>query len=340
MSKKIMANPAEIRKSEEGASADASAENKPETFVGIDVSKGWIDVHFLPSKQTEHVDTDGKSLEAWVKTLPDNITLVVMEATGGLEIPVFSALAARQIPVAVVNPFQTRNFAKSLNLRKKTDEVDAYALALFAERMRPTARPFPTEQQRELDEILARRGQITGMIASEKNRKKQARNSQVLARIEAHIAWMEGEVDDCDKKISGLIAANPAWNELDQLLQTMPGVGSGSAHALICHLPELGTLGRRALASLTGVAPFEHQSGQWHGKRFCAGGRAVLRSMLFMAASSASRHNPPIRDFYERLRARGKAHKVAIIACVRKMLNILNTMVKTGQEWQSVQKNA
>jgi transposase len=340
MSKNIMSDSEKISKSEEGVSSDAVQKNHPETFVGIDVSKGWIDVRLLPSQQTAHVETDEKSLGAWAKTLPGNITLVVMEATGGLEIPVFAALAARQIPVAVVNPFQTRNFAKSLNLRKKTDEVDAYVLALFAERMRPKARPFPTEQQRELDEILARRGQLTGMIASERNRKKQARNAQVLAGIEAHIAWMEGEVDDCDKKISALIAANPEWDALDKLLQTMPGVGAGSAHALICHLPELGALGRRALASLTGVAPFERQSGQWRGKSFCTGGRAVLRSMLFMAANSASRHNPPIREFYERLRARGKAHKVAIIACVRKMLTMLNTMVKNNEKWSSVQKTA
>jgi transposase len=336
MSENSMPKIATISKSEE----NAAQENQPELFLGIDVSKGWIDACLLPSKQTEHVDTDEKSLEAWAKTLPENITLVVMEATGGLEIPVFAALAARQIPVAVVNPFPTRNFAKSLNLRKKTDKIDAYVLALFAERMRPEARPFPSEQQQELDDILARRGQLTGMIASEKNRKQQARNTKVLARIEAHIAWLDAEVADCDKKISGLIAANPAWNNLDKLLQTMPGVGPGAAHALICHLPELGHAGRRALASLTGVAPFEHQSGLWRGKSFCSGGRATLRSFLFMAARSASRWNPPIRDFYERLRSRGKADKVAIVACVRKMLNILNTMVKTGQEWQSVQKNA
>jgi len=339
MSDKIMSNSAAISKSEENAACVAQ-ENQPELFLGIDVSKGWIDAYLLPSKQTAHVDTDEESLAKWAESLPKSITLVVMEATGGLEIPVFAALAARQIPVAVVNPFQTRNFAKSLNLRKKTDEVDAYALALFAERMRPTARPFPSEQQRELDEILARRGQLTGMIASEKNRKQQARNAEVLARIEAHIAWMERDVADCDKKISGLIAANPVWNDLDKLLQTMPGIGPGAAHALICHLPELGHSGRRALASLTGVAPFEHQSGQWHGKSFCSGGRATLRSMLFMAARSASRWNPPIRDFYEQLRARGKAHKVAIIACVRKMLTTLNTMVKNNEEWRLVQKNA
>jgi transposase len=315
-------------------------EKQPRVFVGVDVSKGWIDACLLPTEQTAHVATDEKSLAEWAESLPRNTAMVVMEATGGLEIPVFAALAARHIPVAVVNPFQTRNFAKSLNLRKKTDEVDAYALALFAERMRPKAHPFPTEQQRELDEILARRGQITGMIASERNRKKQARNQEVFAEIVEHIAWMESRIDDCDKKISGLIAANPAWDNLDKLLQTMPGIGPGSAHALICHLPELGMLGRRALASLTGVAPFEHQSGQWRGKSFCTGGRAVLRSMLFMAANSARRHNPPIREFYERLRSRGKAHKVAIIACVRKMLGILVTMVKTNKKWNIGAENS
>lgn len=308
--------------------------------LGIDVSQQWIDTCLLPSKQTERVDTDEKSLAEWAAKLPDGITLVVMEATGGLEIPVFAALAARHIPVAVVNPFQTHNFAKSLNLHKKTDKVDACTLAIFAERMKPEARPFPSEQQRELDEILARRGQITGMIASEKNRKKQARNKEVCADIEAHIAWLDSRIADCDKKISGLIAANPAWDNLDALLQTMPGVGPGSAHAIICNLPELGMLNRRVIASLTGVAPFEHQSGQWCGRSFCSGGRAVLRSMLFMAANSARQHNPPIREFYDRLRARGKAHKVAIIACVRKMLGILNTMVKKNEKWKIRAENA
>jgi transposase len=201
-------------------------------FSRVGVSKGWIDVRLLPSEQTAHVETDKKSLAEWANTIPGNIALVVMEATGGLEIPVFAALAARHIPVAVVNPFQTRNFAKSLNLHKKTDKVDAHVLALFAERMRPKARPFPSEQQRELDEIFARRGQLTGMIASERNRKKQARNLEVIAKINTHIAWMEGAIDDCDKKISGLIAANPAWENLDKLLQTMPGIGPGSAHAV------------------------------------------------------------------------------------------------------------
>jgi transposase len=336
MSKNSMPKNAEISKPEE----NVAQEKQREVFLGIDVSKNWIDACLLPNKQTEHVDSDEKSLAEWAKTLPGNIALVVMEATGGLEIPVFAALAARHIPVAVVNPFQTHNFAKSLNLHKKTDKVDAETLALFAERMRPQARPFPTEQQRELDEILARRGQLTGMIASERNRKKQARNLEVCADIKTHIAWMESRVDDCDKKISGLIAENPAWNNLDELLQTMPGIGPGSAHALICHLPELGGMGRRGAASMTGVAPFEHQSGQWRGKSFCTGGRAVLRSMLFMAANSARRHNPPIREFYERLRARGKAHKVAIIACVRKMLGILVTMVKTNKKWKICAENS
>jgi transposase len=335
MSEKIMSDNAAISKSEEVG----AQEEQPKVFVGVDVSKNWIDAYTLPSKQTAHVGTDEKSLKEWAESLPENITLVVMEATGGLEIPVFAALAARKIPVAVVNPFRTRNFAKSLNLRKKTDEVDAYVLALFAERMPLTPQPFPSEQQRELDEILARRGQLTAMIASEKNRRKQARNAEVRAKIEAHIAWMEGDIADCDKKISGLIAANPAWNKLDSLLRTMPGIGTGSAHAIICNLPELGVLNRRVIGSLTGVAPFEHQSGQWRGKSFCSGGRAVLRSMLFMAANSASRHNPPIREFYTRLRAAGKAHKVALVACIRKMLGILNTMVKKNEEWKICAKN-
>jgi len=314
--------------------------NQPGLFLGVDVSKASIDAYLLPSKQTWHVERKFAKLEEWAASLPENISLVVMEATGNLERPVAVALVARKIPVAIVNPRQTRSFANALNIQAKTDPKDALVLATYAKAIAPEARPLPGEKQFELEESLARRRQLVGMLASEKNREEQAFGKKTLASIREHMAWLESRIQDCDKGITEAIAENSAWSELKGLLESTPGVGPGTSRTLIIDLPELGALNRRQIAALTGVAPFDRQSGQWRGKSFCSGGRAAVRSMLHMATVSAVQWNRVIREFYERLMRQGKPYHVAMTACARKLLTILNTMVKKGEKWNPVQKNA
>jgi len=320
--------------------APGAEKNQTSLVLGIDVSKEWIDACLLPSEQTWHVATDDASLKNWAKELPDDITLVVMEATGGLETPVAAAVAERGFPVAVVNPRPVRDFAKALNLLAKTDKLDARVIALFAQAIRPEARPLPDEKQQEFNELLARRRQLVEMLASEKNREKQARCKKVKASVQASIAWLQSQIKDVDRELTELIHANPVWHEREKLLRTMPGVGEGTARTLLAELSELGQLTRREVAALVGLAPFVHQSGKWRGKSFCTGGRRAIRRILFMAATTARQHNPVIQAFYERLRAQQKPYKVAMAACMRKMLVTLNTMVKNNEPWQLVQKNA
>jgi transposase len=319
-------------------SALTDKENQPGLFLGIDISKASIDACLLPSKQTWHVERKFAKLEEWAASLPENISLVVMEATGNLERPVAVALVARKIPVAIVNPRQTRSFANALNIQAKTDLKDALVLAMYAKTIAPEARPLPTEKQFELEESLARRRQLVGMLASERNREEQAFGKKTLASIREHIVWLESRIQDCDKGITKAIAENSAWSELRELLESAPGVGPGTSRTLIIDLPELGALNRRQIAALTGVAPFDRQSGQWRGKSFCSGGRAAVRSMLHMATVSAVRWNRIIREFYERLKRQGKPYHVAMTACARKLLTILNTMVKKEEKWNPVQK--
>ena len=336
MKKLIVSQPEENQTSQEVV----AEENQTKLYLGVDVSKDSIDAHLLPSNQTWHVATDDASLDAWARELPGNVSLVVMEATGGLEIPGAAALGARQFPVAVVNPHRASKFGKSLNYRGKTDKIDAYVLALFAERIQPEARPLPTDKQMEFSETLARRRQLVDMIASEKNRLKQARGEKVRAHIRAHIAWMKGQQADCDAELGALIAANPAWVEQEKLLQSVPGVGPVTARTLIGEMPELGSVNTKEAASLVGLAPFPRESGKWFGKRFCSGGRAVIRKALHMAALTAKRWNPVIKEFYERLVRHGKSHKVALTACMRKLLSILNTMAKKNERWKNCAKSS
>ena len=315
-------------------------ENKTKLYLGVDVSKGSIDACLLPSNQTWHVATDDASLESWARELPGSISLVVMEATGGLELSVAAALGSRQFPVAIVNPLRASKFAKALNYRGKTDKIDAHVLALFAERMQPDAHPLPTEKQLEFNEVLSRRRQLVEMITAEENRLKQARGEKVRAHIRAHIAWMKGQKADCEAELGGLIDANPVWSEREELFRSVPGVGPITARTLIAEMPELGTLNGKAAAALTGLAPFPRESGKWFGKRFCSGGRAIVRTALHMATLSAIRCNAPIQEFYNRLVQHGKPHKVAMTACMRKLLGIINAMAKQKKKWETVHKNA
>jgi transposase len=305
-------------------------------YLGIDLSKDWFDAHLLPTGQKWHIDAKPAALEAWVNQLPPNLTLAVMEASGGLETTVAALLAERRLPVAVVNPRQVRNFAIAIGFLAKTDPIDAHAIALFAERVRPTPRPLKTEEQQELDEVLARRRQLVQTLAGEKNRLGQARSKAVRISLQAHIGWLERQIKKVEEQIDTMIKASPLWREREDLLQSTPCIGPATARTLVAELPELGTLGRRQIAALTGVAPYQRQSGKWKGKSFCSGGRAAVRSMLYMAALTGTRFNPVLKEFYQRLIACGKAHKVAMVACMRKLLTILNAMARDNKKWGEV----
>lgn len=286
-----------------------------------------------PPARPWHVATDQAAMEAWIDVLPPEITLVVMEATGGLETTVAALLANRGLPVAVVNPRQIHDFAKAMGRRAKTDKLDAHVIALFGERMQPTARPLKEEQLQELDEMLARRRQLVEMLAGEKNRLAQARSPRVRASVASHIAWLEGQIEGRDKELSEAIKASPLWREREDLLQSAPGIGPVTARTLVADLPELGTLGRRQISALVGVACFTQRSGKWAGKSFCSGGRAAVRAALYMASLTGTRFNPVLKEFYQRLTAQGKPHKVAMVACMRKLLCILNAMVRDKKKW-------
>jgi len=260
--------------------------------------------------------------------------LVVMEATGGLELPVATALAAAGLPLAVVNPRQVRDFAKATGRLAKTDTLDARVLAHFAEAVRPEPRPLPDDQLRELSALVARRRQIVNMITAEKNRLGSARSKSIRDRIKAHIEWLQQEVADVDDQLGRSIRQTPIWRENDQILQSVPGVGPILSLTLLADLPELGHLDRKKIAALVGVAPLNRDSGIWRGRRAIWGGRAQIRSVLYMSTLSAKRFNPVIREFYERLLAAGKLKKVALTACMHKLLIILNAMMKNRSLWQ------
>ena len=258
--------------------------------------------------------------------------MIVVEATGGWESRVAAALAAASLPVAVINPRQARAFARATGHLAKTDRLDAQVLARFAEAVRPTPRPLPDEAAQELAALLTRRRQLVDMLTAEKNRLGQARG-QVRAQIRTHITWLERQITARDTDISTLIRQSPVWRERDDLLQSAPGVGPVFSTTLVAELPELGTLSRQQIAALVGVAPLNQDSGTLRGRRTCWGGRAAVRTVLYMATLVATRCNPVIRACYARLVAAGKAKKVALVACMRKLLTILNAMLKHHRPW-------
>lgn len=304
-------------------------------FVGIDVSKDRLDVHVLPVDEAFGVarDADGVAeLVARLAALPP--ALVVLEATGGFEQVVAASLAAAGLPVVVINPRQIRDFARAVNRLAKTDRIDAAVIALFAERVRPPVRPVPDAQARLLDELVTRRRQVIEMIVAEGNRLRQTDNRRLKTRIERHRKLLQDELSEVDRDLDDSIRGTPIWRESGDLLQSVPGVGKGTARTLIAELPELGQLDRRKIAALVGVAPFNRDSGLLRGKRRVSGGRAGVRAALYMAALVASRHNEVIAPFYQRLRAAGKPAKVALIACMRKLLTILNAILRDHKPWQ------
>ena len=305
------------------------------TYVGIDVAKAQVDVALRPTGErwvVSYQEPGIRELVSQLKTIGP--AKIVLEASGGLELPLVAALAAATLPVVVVNPRQVRDFAKATGTLAKTDALDAAVLAHFAAAIRPPARPLKDTETQVLSSLVARRHQVVTMLVSEKNRLGTA-ISAVQPRIEAHIAWLEQELDDLDEGLRQALRNSPVWREKDDLLRTVPGVGRQVSLTLLAYLPELGTLDRRQVAALVGVAPFNRDSGTLRGKRTVWGGRARVRAALYMGALVASRFNPVIREFYQRLLAAGKPKKLALTACMRKLLVILNSMLKHRSPWRA-----
>ncbi len=303
-------------------------------FVGIDVSKDRLDVALRPLADGWSVPNADPGIASLVDRLrPLTPALIVLEATGGLELPLTGALAAAGLPVVVVNPRQVRDFARATGKLAKTDALDAAVLAQFADAVRPALRPLPDGEMQALSALLARRRQLLEMRTAEQHRLGMAR-PPVRKGIRAHIAWLDRHLAQTDDDLARAIRESPLWRERDDLLQSTPGVGPVLARTLLASLPELGTLNRKQIAALVGVAPLNRDSGTLRGRRSVWGGRAHVRAALYMSALAATRHNPVIRPFYQRLCAAGKAKKVALTACMHKLLLILNAMVKHRIPWQ------
>ena len=303
-------------------------------YVGIDVAKDHLDVALRPTEDAWTVANEPEGLETLIRRLkPAEPRLVVLEATGGYEAPVAAALSTAGIPVAVVNPRQVRDFAKATGQLAKTDRIDAATLALFADRVRPEPRPLPDPVGEELRALVARRRQLLEMLGAEQNRLRHATAPSVEKGLQKHVRWLKRQLEDVDDDLQRVVRNSPLWRGKDDLLQSVPGIGPVTSRTLLAELPELGRLNRREIAALVGVAPLNRDSGRWRGRRFVWGGRAAVRNTLYMAALTASRHNPVIRTFYERLVDRGKPHKVALTACMRKLIVILNAMAKSNQPW-------
>lgn len=302
-------------------------------FVGIDVSKATLDVAVLPEDRCWQVARTPSGIAALVETLRSvDVHLVVLEATGGLEAPVAAACAAATLPVVVVNPRQARAFAKASGTLAKTDVMDARLLARLGQTLQPDIRPLKDVETQALQELLTRRRQLVDMLTMEKNRWQQA-SPRVRSDIRAHIDWLSRRLKDVDGDLAAAIAGIPAFRLKDDIIRSLPGAGRVLSMTLLASLPELGHLNRRQVAALAGVAPFNCDSGTLRGNRRIWGGRAAVRAVLYMATISAIRCNPIIRAFHQRLRDAGKKPKVAITACMRKLLTILNAMVKTNTPW-------
>ncbi len=306
-------------------------------FVGIDVAKAELVVAIHPTNERWTVAND----ERGVRTLVERLrsvppTLIVLEATGGYELLAVAALVAAALPVVVANPRQVRDFARGTGQLAKTDRLDADILATFAERVRPAVRPLPDAEAQELDALLTRRRQLLEMLGAERNRLGQVFGKgkrPVKKSLTAHIAYLERELKSTDHDLGDLVRASPAWREQDNLLRSVPGVGPVLSRTLLADLPELGRLSRREIAKLVGVAPLSRDSGTFRGRRFVQGGRASVRAVLYMSALVGIKWNVVISAFYHRLVAAGKPKKLALVACMRKLLTILNTITRTRQPW-------
>lgn len=301
-------------------------------FVGIDVSKAQLDVAMRPEGRFAVVNDEQGRAQLRERLQAVAPTLVVLEATGGVELPLTSALVLVGLPVVVVNPRQVRDFAKATGQLAKTDAIDAHVLARFAEVIRPELRPLPDEQTQALAALVTRRQQLIEMLTAEKNRLMSARPT-IRKNLRAHIAWLERALQQADTDLAEAIRQSPVWREKEALLRSVPGIGPVLTTTLLANLPELGTLTQKQIAALVGVAPLNRDSGTLRGRRTVWGGRARVRTALYMAAIVAARFNPVICAFNQRLLAAGKAKKVALVACMRKLLTIVNAMLKHQTPW-------
>jgi transposase len=307
--------------------------------VGIDVAKAELVIAVRPSGEQWTAPNDEPGVGALVRQLRQlTPALIVLEATGGYELLCAAALAAAELPVVVVNPRQVRDFAKATGQLAKTDRIDAGLLALFAERIHPAVRAVRDPAARELEGLLTRRRQLLEMRQAEANRLGMVLGRSqrgVRQSLKKHIAFLDRELAMTDSDLDRMVRESPMWRERDDLLQSVPGIGPVVARTMLAELPELGQLNRRAIAKLVGVAPLNWDSGTWRGRRVVHGGRATVRAALYMAALVATRHNPLIKAFYQRLLAGGKPKKVALVACMRKLLTLLNHLLRTGQRWST-----
>ena len=312
----------------------------PDIFIGIDVSKERLDIGTYPSGQCQSVTHDDASIQGlvgqWKELRP---RLIVLEATGGFERRISRALVSAELRFTIVNPRHVRNFAKATGQLAKTDRMDALILARYAEAVRPAVRPLPDEATEELKALTARRRQIIEMMVAEKNRLGSAPKA-VKKRINSHLRWLEAELAGANKDLDQAIRQSPIWKENEDLLQSAPAIGPTVSRTLIAELPELGKLDRKQIAALVGIAPINRDSGKFKGRRSIWGGRSTVRACLYMAALVASRHNPTIQAFYKRLRTAGKCPKVALVACMRKLLTILNAMIKHRTPWSELNRQS
>lgn len=305
-----------------------------EIFVGIDVSKAWLDVAVHETEELFRVVNEENGIASLVKRLKKlKPSLIVLEPTGGLEMLVVAELSHAGLPVVVVNAKRVRDFARATGQIAKTDKLDAKVLAHFAAAIRPALRNLKSDEEEQLTALLTRRKQILDMVTVEKNRLVTVR-AKMRTDIEIHIQWLSNNLKELDKEIEGFVKGSPAWKEKDDLLQSVPGVGPVTSATMLGMLPELGKLNRQQIAALVGVAPVNKDSGKKQGRRRVYGGRAEVRSVLYMAALAAKKFNPVIRKFYERLLQQGKEKKVALTACMRKLLVILNAIMRSNQPWQ------
>jgi len=303
------------------------------TYIGIDISKERLDVAALPSGLKWQFSNDEAGLNKLLVKLKKQFpTLIVMEPTGGFEAPLASILTAEGLPVAIVNARQIRDYARAVGKLAKTDSLDAMVIAEFAQKVEPEVRQLRDEENQEIKDMVSRRRQLMEMLTAEKNRLATARKV-IKPNIMAHIKWLTQELEDLDRKLRQQIEDSPIWREKDDLLRSIPGVGKVTSTTLLAELPELGTLNRREIASLAGVAPFNQDSGTMRGKRRIWGGRTSVRAALYMAALVGTRYNPVIKAFYTRLLEKGKPKKVALVACMRKLLTILNSIIRYRKAW-------
>jgi transposase len=307
-----------------------------DVVVGIDVAKAALDVAVRPSGEERHLANDPDGIAAavgWLQTIRPQV--IVVEATGGYEAPLVAELGVASLPVAVVNPRQVRDFARATGRLAKTDRLDAQVLAHFGHAVRPAPRPLPDEETQALAALVERRRQVVAMRTAEENRLGATRVALVRTRIQAHLAWLETDLREVDEDLRRRLRASPLWREQDDLLQSVPGIGPILSLTLLAELPELGRLSHAQIAALVGVAPLNRDSGALRGRRAVWGGRRAVRTVLYMGTLRATRCNPAIRPFYDRLLAAGKAKKVALVACMRKLLIILNAMLKHQTPWQA-----